>query len=72
MNMLRELQQQEKNNVSNIDEKHDANKKILDELENQIDRMETSFRDRRGNVLEKLKELEEELKNNSASVVMEW
>ena len=78
MNMLRELQrehdeeQSEKNNSNNNMDKHDSNKKILDELENQIDRMESAFQERRGNVLEKLKELEEELKNNSASVVMEW
>ena len=70
--------QSDERNFNNRRNLHSAQRKYggrpanFDELEKQIDRMESSFQQRRGNVLEKLKELEEELKNNSASVVMEW
>lgn len=78
MTILREIVSFQKNGTSSENQgpraisKIEENSKVLDELEQKVERMESSFMQRRETVLQKLEELEAEVRQKSASVVNEW
>ena len=74
MNVLREISQRTTiaSKHQNDDDDETITSAILDELEQKIDNMESSFEERRGKVFEKLNDLEEEVRKKGASFVVEY